>query len=275
MPWWRSMTPEFVTFFWDVVPRSEEKLVVSSSWIYKVNKVANGSVEKHKARFVAHGFSQVEGIDYDETFAPVARYSSIRSILALSTQMGWKIHQMDVNTTFLNGLIEEEVYIEQPKGFETFDHKSRVCQLKRALYRLKQVPCVWYTKIDSYFTRLGFMKSEADMNLYHIVVERKLLIIVLCVDDLILTGDDQLIKSCKEDLAREFEMKNMGLMHYFIGMEVWQGDGELFVSQGNYANEILRGFHMERCKPMETPLAGNWRKEDAILGEVVEATIYK
>ena len=106
------------------------------------------------------------------------------------------------------------------------------------------------------------------------MVKGKLLIIVLYVDDLILTGDDQLIVSCKENLAREFEMKDMGLMHYFLGMEVWQKDGELFVSQGKYANEILRRFHMEKCKPVQTPLADNWRKEDAASGEVVAATVY-
>ena len=107
------------------------------------------------------------------------------------------------------------------------------------MYGLKQAPCAWYTRIDSYFTGLGFTKSEADVTLYHIMVEGKPLNIVLYVDDLIFTGDDQLIKSCKEDLAREFEMKDMGLMHYFLGMEVWQKYGEVFVSQGKYANEIL------------------------------------
>ena len=101
--------------------------MVSSNWLYKVKQAADGSVEKHKARFVARVFSQVEGIDYDETFALVARYSSIRSMLALSAQMGWKIHQLDVKTVFLNGKIEEEVYIEQPEGFETFDHEFHVC----------------------------------------------------------------------------------------------------------------------------------------------------
>eukprot|EP00253_Pinus_taeda_P010342 PITA_10342 len=133
----------------------------------------------------------------------------------------------------------------------------------------------WLYKIDSYFIGLGFTKSEADAYLYHIVVEGKFLIIVLYVDDIILTGDEKLIKYCKEDLTREFEMKDMGLMHYFLGMEVWQGDVELFVSQGKYANEIFTRFCMERSKPMETPLAGNWRKEDATLGEVVEATVYR
>eukprot|EP00253_Pinus_taeda_P002325 PITA_02325 len=162
---------------------------------------------------------------------------------------------MDVKTAFLNGQIEEEVYIEQPKGFETFDRESHVCRLKRALYGLKQAPRAWYTRIDNYFTRLGFTKSEVDVNPYHVMVKGKLLIIILYVDDIILTGDDQLIVSCKEDLAIELEMKDMGLMHYFLGMEVWQKDGELFVSQGKYANEILRRFHMEKCKPMQTPLA--------------------
>jgi len=112
---------------WDVVPRPRNKSVVSSHWLYKVKQVVDGSVEKHKARFVARGFSQVEGIDYDQTFYLVARYSFIRSILAVSARMGWKIHQMDVKTAFLNGNIEEEVYIEHQEGFETFDCESHVC----------------------------------------------------------------------------------------------------------------------------------------------------
>eukprot|EP00253_Pinus_taeda_P023682 PITA_23682 len=145
---------------------------------------------------------------------------------------------------FLNGKIEEEVYIEQPEGFETFDHESHVCRLKRALYGLKQAPRAWYTRINNYFTRLGFTNSEADANLYHIMVDGKPLIIVLYVDDLILTG-----------------------------MEVWQKDGKVFVSQGKYANEILRHFHMEKCKPMQTPLARNWRKEDSTSSELSQAMV--
>ena len=142
-----------------------------------------------------------------------------------------------------------------------------MCRLKRALYGL-------YTRIDSYFTRLGFAKSEADPNFYQIVVEGKLLIIVLYVDDFILTGDELLIHSCKEDLAKEFEMKDLGL-HYFLGLEIWQREGELFVSQGKYAWAILEKFHMQGCKPIDTPLPGGWRKEDATLAEVVDATVYR
>ena len=181
-------------------------------------------MEKHKARFVARGFSQVEGIDYDETFVPVARYSSIRLMLALSPQMGWKIHQMDVKTTFLNGKIKEEVYIEKPEGFDTFDRESHVYQLKRALYGLKQAPRAWYTRIDSYFTAFGFTKSEADVNLYHIMVEGKPLIIVLYVDDFILTGDDQLIKYCKDTLQESLRSRKWGSCITFLA---WTYDREM------------------------------------------------
>jgi len=128
---------------------------------------------------------------------------------------------MDVKTTFLNCVIEEEAFIEQPEGFETFDRECHVCRLKRAFYGLKQARCAQYIEIDSYLIGLGFTKREADEKLYHILVEGKLIIIVLYVDDLILTGDEQLINSCKEDLEREFDMKDMGLMQYFLGLKVW------------------------------------------------------
>eukprot|EP00253_Pinus_taeda_P007124 PITA_07124 len=189
--------------------------------------------------------------------------------------MGWHIHQMDVKIAFLNGVIEEEVYIKQPEGFEVFSSESHVCRLKRALYGLKQAPRAWYTQIDSYFTGLGFSKSEANPNLYQIVVEGKLLIIVLYVDDLILTGDELLILSCKDDIAKEFEMKDLGLLHYFLGLEIWQHSDGLFVSQGKYAREILEKFNMHGCKPVDTSLPRGWRKEDATLAKEVDATFYR
>ena len=150
-----------------------------------------------------------------------------------------------------------------------------MCRLKRALHGLKHAAHAWYTRIDNYFTGLGFNKIEADANLYHVLVEGKLLIIILYNDYLIIIGYEKLIDSCKEYLARELEMKYMGLLHYFLGLEIWKRDGKMFVSQGNYANEILKKFHMESSKPMDTPIAWNWRKEYATSGKVVEATIYR
>jgi hypothetical protein len=216
---------------WDIALRLEGKSIVTSKWFYKIKHAADGSVEKYKARFVARGFSQVEEIDYEETFAPVARYNSIRTIITIATSMGWKLHQMDVKTTFLNGEIEEEVYIEQPEGFVIQDEKSHVCRLKKALYGLKQAPHAWYEKMDGFLMSLGFSKSVAYPNLYCHIVGDECLILVLYVDDLFLTSSERLIVECKRALTFEFEMKDLGMMHYFLGLEVWQRTDEIFLSQ--------------------------------------------
>jgi hypothetical protein len=150
--------------------------VVTSKWIYKIKHTADGSIEKHKVRFVARGFSQVEGIDYEETFSPVARYTSIRMIISLAASMGWRLHQMDVKTTFLNGEIEEEVYIKQPDGFVIHEKESHVYRLKKALYGLKQAPRAWYARIDGHLMSLGFNKSVVDPNLYYKTVNGESLI---------------------------------------------------------------------------------------------------
>ena len=134
--------------------------------------------------------------------------------------MAWKFHQMDVKTTFLNGIIEEEVYIEQPKGFVVHGKESHICKLKKALYGLKQAPRAWYGWIDGFLVSLGFTKSDADPNLYYKVVNDEPLILVLYVDDLFLTKNEKLILWCKKKLASEFEMKDLGLMHHFLGLEV-------------------------------------------------------
>ena len=131
----------------DLVPRPKGKSVVTSKWIYKIKHAADSSIEKYKARFWDRGFSQKEGIDYEETFAPVARYTSIRSVLALVAVMKWKVHQMDVKTTFLNGVVEEELYVEKPLRFETHDRNTHLCKLKKAMYGLKQEPRMWYDRI--------------------------------------------------------------------------------------------------------------------------------
>eukprot|EP00253_Pinus_taeda_P010262 PITA_10262 len=225
---------------WEVVPRPEGKSVVTSRWLYKVKHAADGSIEKFKARFVARGFSQVEGVDYEETFAPVARYTSIRSIISIAAEMVWKIHQMDVKTAFLNGFIQEEVYIEQPQGFEVHGKESHVCRLKKALYGLKQAPRAWYSRIDTYLQGMGFTKSEADPNLYFIVIGEEPLILVLYVDDLVITG----------------------------GGAFLPGAGEIYCGH-------LSRFHMEDCRPMSTPMITNWKKPHASESELVDPTLYR
>jgi hypothetical protein len=277
--WKDAMMEEYQSIMkndvWDIVLRPEGKSVVTSKWIYKIKHVADGSIEKYKARFVARGFSQKEGVDYEETFAPVTRYTSIRVVISLASVMGWRIHQMDVKTTFLNGVIEEEVYIEKPQGFEVHGRESHVCRLKKALYGLKQAPRAWYSRIDGYLQSMGFTKSEADPNLYLIQVGEDPLILVLYVDDLFLTGAEKLIASCKRDLASEFEMKDIGLMHYFLGLEVWQQPGEIFLGQGKYAVEILRRFGMMDCKSMTTPMITNLKKLGASDSDLVDPTMYR
>ena len=139
---------------------------MTSKWIYKIKHIADGGIEKYKPRFVARGFSQKEGIDYEDTFAPLVSYTSIRSILALDAVLKWNIHKMYVKTTFLNGVVKGEVYLEQPLGFETHDRETHVCKLKKALYGLNQAPRTWHDMMDSFLMSLGFTKSKAGFNIY-------------------------------------------------------------------------------------------------------------
>ena len=137
---------------------------------------------------------------------------------------------MDVKTVFLNGVIEEEVYLEQPQGFEVEDRHTHVCKLKKALYGLKRAPRAWYERIDGFLSSMGFTKSKVDPNLYLKVVEDELVILLLYVDDLSLTGNEKQVMESKKKLEEEFEMKDPGLMHYFLGLEVWKSSEEIFLN---------------------------------------------
>jgi hypothetical protein len=262
---------------WDIVLRPEGKSVVTSKWIYKIKHTVDGSIERHKMRFVAREFSQVEGIDYEETFAPVARYTSIRMIVSPAASMGWRVHQMDVKTTFLNGESEKEVYIEQPDGFVIHEKESHVCRLKKALYGLKQPPRAWYARIDEQLMILGFNKSVVDPSLYYKTVNGESLILVLYIDDLFLTDTESLIVECKYVLASKFEMKDLGMMHYFLGLEVWQRTDEIFLSQGKYTVEILKKFGMLNLKPMATPMVTHLKKLSVSSSDFdeIDPTLYR
>jgi hypothetical protein len=277
--WEDAMTEEYQSIIkndvWEIVPRPKSKDMVSSKWLFKIKHIVDGSIEKYKARFFTHGYSQKEGIDYEETFTPVTRYTLIKTIIALAAKMKWKLHQMDIKTTFLNGVIEEEVYIEQPQGFEVEDKKSHVYKLKKSLYGLKQAPRAWCGRIDSFLTSLGFTKSKEDSNLYLKVMNDEPVILLLYVDDLFLTGEENLITECKKRLALEFEMKDLGLMHYFLGLEVWQSPERIFLNQGKYAVEILKRFNMLECKPMNTPMEAKLKLLVNTSSELIDATLYR
>eukprot|EP00253_Pinus_taeda_P012834 PITA_12834 len=184
---------------------------------------------------------------------------------------------MDVKTAFLHGSIKEEVYVEQPEGFEVHDWESHVCRLKKALYGFKQAPRAWYERIDSYLMKLGFTRSKADPNLYFKVENDKPLILVLFVDDLFLTSADPLIHKCKRELAFEFEMKDLGLIHYFLGLDVRKNPGKIFLSHGKYVVKILEGFWMVDYKLVTTPMELNFKKLcDSVAGpELGNASEYR
>ena len=148
----------------------------------------------------------------------MARYTSIRTILALDAVMKWKIYQMDVKTAFLNGVVEDKVYVEQTLGFKTHDRKTHVCKLKKQLYGLKQAPRTWYSRMDNFVMSLGFTKSKADSNLYFKVEGGRPMMLLLYVDDLFRTSEDELKKDARRRLATKFEMKDLCMMHYFLGM---------------------------------------------------------
>ena len=188
--------------FWDIVPKPESKSVVYSKWIYKIKHVVDGSIEKYKEIFVARGLSQKEGIDYEENFAPVARYTSIKTIMPLASMMKWYLHQMDVKITVLNGMIEEEAYIECTQGFEVEDKVTHVCKLKKDLYGPRKDPRAWYGRIDSFLTILGFTKSISNPNLYFKVMDDEPVILLLYVDDLFLTGNNNRLWIARRSLLK-------------------------------------------------------------------------
>ncbi|KAL0325747.1 UNVERIFIED_CONTAM: Retrovirus-related Pol polyprotein from transposon RE2 [Sesamum radiatum] len=250
---------------WELTDRPKDKEVIGVKWIYKTKLNADGSIQKHKARLVAKGYSQLPGIDYTETFAPVARLDTIRALIAIAANKKWKIYQMDVKSAFLNGYIDEEIYVEQPQGFIAKGSEEKVLRLKKALYGLKQAPRAWYSRIDKYFMDRGFRRSLSEPTLYIKSQGNDTLIVSLYVDDLIYTGNNEkMIQVFKEDMMKTFEMSDLGLMHFFLGIEINQEKEGIFICQRKYTETLLKKFKMESCKTVTTPLVTGekYQKED-------------
>ena len=187
---------------WELVSRPENKKVIGVKWVYRTKYNTDGSLNKHKARLVVKGYSQQYGVDFLETFAPVARLDTIKLLFALAAQKQWRVHQLDVKSAFLNGFLKEEIFIEQPEGFEVAGHEDKVYKLRKALYGLKQAPRAWYDRVDAYLTKLGFVKSLSEPTLYVKSSEHETLLIVsLYVDDLLVTRS-------KVEIIDEFQGPN-------------------------------------------------------------------
>jgi hypothetical protein len=278
--WNEAMEVEFNALVkndtWDLVKLPKGKDVIGTKWVYKTKYNSDGSIDKHKAHLVSKGYAQKEGIDYTKTFAPVAKLDTIRMVLALVAQYKWIICQMDVKSTFLNGYVDEEIYVEQPKGFEIPGKEDRVYRLKKALYGLKQAPRAWYSRIDKYFQDHGLVKSSSEPNLYILQSGQDILIVALYVDDLIYTGNNfDLFQKFKSHMIVEFEMTDLGELHYFLGIEVWQKEDSIFMSQAKYTWDILKKFNMLSCKPATTPLEVGLKLYGHDDSNPVDVTLYR
>ncbi|CAL8077757.1 unnamed protein product [Prunus armeniaca] len=238
-----------------LVPPPSHSNIVGCKWIFKVKKNADGTISRYKARLVAQGFSQEYGLDYDKTFSPVVRHTTVRLILGLAVQFQWKLRQLDVKNAFLHGELQEEVFMKQPQGFVDPTYPDFVCKLQKSLYGLKQAPRAWNAKFTGYLPTLGFTVSPSDPSLFIKKTSSDILILLLYVDDIILTGSNpDIVNSVICDLGEVFELKDMSQLKYFLGLEIhYQANGNMFVNQAKYAKDLIKKAAMDTCKPCSTP----------------------
>jgi hypothetical protein len=254
---------------WKLVELPKDKKTVGCKWVFTVKHKADGSIERFKARLVAKGYTQTYGIDYQETFAPVAKINTIRVLLSLAANLEWPLQQFDVKNAFLHGDLEEEVYMDFPPGFSTSSESGKICRLRKSLYGLKQSPRAWFGRFTHSMRRYGYHQSQSDHTLFlkH-SNEGKVTALIVYVDDIVVTGNDIMeMGKLKTYLAKEFEIKDLGNLRYFLGIEVARSKEGIFVSQRKYVLDLLVETGMLACKPIDTPIEQNHR-----LGEDVDDT---
>lgn len=242
---------------WELVDLPPGRKTIGNKWVLKIKRKADGSIDKYKARLVAKGYTQREGIDYEETFSPVVRFVSIRLILAIVAHLDLELFQMDVKTAFLNGELDEEIYMDQPMGFQVKGQERKVCHLKRSIYGLKKSSRQWYIRLHQAIITMGFTMMEEDHCVYVKKIENKFLILSLYVDDILLAGNDlELIKTTQEWLSSTFEMKDLGQADYVLGVKISRDRSKrlLSLSQESYIKRILERFRMHYSKPIDTPI---------------------
>jgi hypothetical protein len=227
-------------------------------------------VVRIKAHLVAQGYTQIEGVDFDETFGPVARLESIRILLSIACHLDFKLYQMDVKSAFLNGVLQEEVYVEQPKGFQDPHHPHHVYKLKKALYGLKQAPRAWYERLTTYLLAKGFTRGQANRTLFIRQQGTHKLIAQIYVDDIIFGATlDSLAHEFSEEMKQEFEM------NYFLGLEVKQTVEGIFISQSKYARDLVKRFGLDGKSRARTPMSTSVKISSDLAGKSVDPSLYR
>lgn len=278
--WNPSMSDEYGALVknktFSLVSRPPNANIVRSMWLYKHKLGADGTVTRHKSRLVANGKSQEQGLDYDETFSPVVKPVTIRSVLHLALQRDWEVHHLDVKNAFLHGTLDETVYMHQPPGMADKSKPNHVWKLEKALYGLKQAPRAWNGRFSSYVERLGFTKSSSDNSLFVYSKGNDIAFLLLYVDDILLTASSPALRQHFTTLLKkEFEMSDDGKLKYFLGIKVdYNGDGML-LSQTAYAKDILLRASMQECKPVSTPVDVKSKLSQDSGDKVDDPTLYR
>nr|ABA95721.1 retrotransposon protein, putative, Ty1-copia subclass [Oryza sativa Japonica Group] len=258
--WKQAMDKEFSALLhnktWHLVPPVKGKNIIDSKWVYKIKKKADGTIDRYKARLVAKGFKQRYGIDYEDTFSPVVKAATIRLVLSIAMSQGWSLRQLDVQNAFLHGYLDEEVYMRQPPGFEDARQPHFLCKLDKALYGLKQAPRAWYSRLSKKLQELGFSSSKADTSLFFYNKGHHKMFVLVYVDDIIVASSSSpAVNALLKDLEKDFALKDLGDLHYFLGIEVKRTPQTLLLSQERYTTELLERVNMTSCKPVSTPLS--------------------
>ncbi|KAK9169349.1 hypothetical protein Syun_001489 [Stephania yunnanensis] len=251
--WVMAMQEELSHFVrnkvWTLVPRPKDHTTIGTKWVFRNKKNEKGEIVRNKARLVAQGYNQEEGIDYEEAFAPVARLEAIRMLLAYACYNGFLLYQMDVKSAFLNGFINEEVYVEQPPGFEDHEHPGHVYHLQKALYGLRQAPRAWYDRLSAFLLKKGFKKGTLDPTLFILIEKRDMLLVQIYVDDIIFgSSNTSLCNEFSSLMTNEFEMSMMGELTYFLGLQIKQSKHGIFINQAKYVRDMLKKFKFENRK---------------------------